>query len=55
MKKQFLITVVVIVSLFLIAAAYMYYRFEEKIHRQIVENELKAIAELKAGQITKWF
>lgn len=55
MKKQFLIKVVVIVSLFIITAAYMYYQSEEKIHRQIVENELKAIAELKAAQIAKWF
>ncbi|NWF75717.1 MAG: PAS domain S-box protein, partial [Nitrospirae bacterium] len=55
MKKQFLIAVVVIVSLFFIAAGYLYYLSEKKIHRQIVENELKAIAKLKADQIAKWF
>lgn len=54
-KKQHLISIVFILSIFLILASYLYYRYEEKSHRKILENELKTIAELKAGQIAEWF
>ena len=47
-------TLIVILSLLILAAGFVYYKHEENIIRQSKYEELKAIADLKEIQIIEW-
>ncbi len=54
-KKRTLVFIVTILSILVILSGYLYFRYEAKTARQSVYDNLHSIAELKAGEITKWF
>jgi PAS domain S-box-containing protein len=53
-NKFQIIILLVILSLVIATAGYFFYRYEEKAIRQEEYHKLKAIADLKEGQINEW-
>lgn len=54
LSRNVLIIVLALLSIGIIAAGFSYYKNFEKTHRISVEQQLKAIADLKASQIVQW-
>ena len=54
LSKNVLIIVLALLSIGIIISGYLYYKHFEKTHRISVEQQLTAIADLKAGEIVQW-
>lgn len=54
-KKRDIYFFIIVFSLVLFAAGYIYYDYEESSIRKEKYNELKSVAELKIDQITNWY
>jgi len=53
-SKKYFVILMVILSLIIIAAGFVFYKIEESSIRQQRYNELKAVADLKVTQIEQW-
>ena len=54
-NKGQLVFIISVISVIISAGGYFYYRFEENVIREQKHNELKAIANLKADEISEWY
>jgi len=53
-KKKHVFLLITVISILLVAGGYIYYRYDESLTRNEIQNDLKAIAGLKINQIVQW-